>query len=261
MDEPDDSHPQPKRVNAEAKRLFLEALRAGAPRDEAAAAAGFTAEAFYYARKRDPVFRLAWLWALALSAQEERAARASAAALAIPPLEGEIAPNANRLLQRRPRRRALFTAAGKRLFLDHFAGTADAHAAAEAAQVAYPTIVAHRLRDPDFAAAWDEALATAYAALEAEALRQRLEGQRLLREEIVPAGEMAKEFDRVMQLLARYERRGGTVGLREVRRGRERSWTFDEAITALGKKLDALGVRRGLLPQPQLPPPSPDAGQ
>jgi hypothetical protein len=39
-------------------------------------------------------------------------------------------------------------------------------------------------------------------------------------------------------------------------------WTFDESIAALDKKLQALGVRRGLIaPEDQAPPAGPGIGQ
>jgi len=239
-----------RRVDTGAKEAFLAALRDGVPRDEAARRAGFTSEAFYYARKRDGVFRFAWMWALELSAADERGAFAAAAA------DGDevIAPNANRLLQRRRVRRRRFDDRRKRVFLDHFAGTADAHAAAAAAGVGYSTVVQHRLKDAGFARGWDEALAVAYAALEAEAVRQRLDAQRNLREGLCPTGEITQEFDRVVRLLARYERRDGRIGMRAPGRGHERRWTFDEAIDALDRKLRALGARSGVAAEPILLP-------
>lgn len=249
--------PDKRRVDAAAKRDFLAGLRAGLSRDEAAAKAGFTANAFYYARKADPVFALAWAWAADLSAADAHAARSAAT-----PGEGTIAPNANRILQRRSVRRAAFDDRRKRIFLDHFAGTADAYQAAAAACVAYSTVLAHRRNDPEFAAAWDEALAVAYAALEAEAVRQRLEAQRNLREGLSPKGEIPREFDRVMRLLARYERKDGRIGLRGRGRGGEQRWSFDEAMALLDRKLRALGVRRGVLPPAAAlpPPPAKDGG-
>ena len=248
-----EARPPRRQVDEAAKARFLEGLRAGLARDEAARRAGFTATAFYNARERDPVFRLAWRWAHDLSAADDRAAFRAAPALGP---DEVIAPNANRLLQRRRMRRRRFDDSRKRLYLDHFAGTADSHAAAEAAGVCHSTIVAHRLKDPAFAAAEGEALAVAYAALEIEALRQRLEAQRRLREGLSPTGEISKEFERVMQLLARYDRRGGAVGLRRVAPGRERRWSFDEAIVELDRRLRALGVRHGIEAEPiALPPP------
>lgn len=245
-----DSHkPGGRRVDVAAKEAFLAAIRDGAPREEAAGRAGFTANAFFYHRKRDPVFRLAWTFAHELSAADERSATASAK-LHYEAGEVRIVPNANRLLQRRPVRRRHFDETRKRLFLDHFAGTADLEEAAAVAGVGKSTVVQHRLKDPDFGAACEAALAIAYALLEGEAVRQRLEAQRKLREGLCPTGEIAQEFERVMRLLARYERKNGRIGVREVAEGRERRWTFDEAIDWLDKKLQALGVRRGILPPP-----------
>jgi len=235
-----------RRIDAAAKAAFLAALRAGAHRDEAARQAGFTWRGFHSARRRDPAFRLGWTWALELSAADARADRASSGGPA-PADETAIAPNNNRRLQRR-QRRLRFTDARKQIFLDFFAGTADAFAAAEAAGVGYSTVYDHRRKDPEFAEAYDETLASAYAMLEAEALRQRLDAQRDLREGRMPKGEMAQEFERVLKLLARYDRKDGRIGPREIGRGRQRRWTFDEAIEALDKKLRALGLRRGLPP-------------
>ena len=243
-----------RRVDEAAKENFLAALRDGVARDEAAARAGFTSEAFYCARKRDPVFRRAWIWALELSAADERAAFAAAR----PPAPDEtIAPNAHRTLQRRRIRRRLFDARRKAVFLAYFSGTADMNAAAAAAGIGYSTVIQHRLKDPAFAADCDEALAVAYAALEAEAVRQRLEAQSRLREGLCPTGEIAQEFERVLRLLARYERKNGRIGLRAVAPGRERRWTFDEAIVELDRILRAMGARHGVDAEPilLLPPP------
>lgn len=241
----DSRRPGRRLVDAAAKAGFVASLRAGVARDEAARAAGFSAEAFYCARKRDALFRHAWMWALELSAVDEREAQ-RAASLAAAACADPIAPNNRRPLQRRRMRGIKFTDARKRVFLDHYAGTADAFAAADAAGIHYSTFHKHYREDPEFAAACDEALAFAYAQLEAEAVRQRLEAQRGLREGRIPKGEMAREFDRVMQLLARHERRDGRVARRTVGHGRQKSWTFDEAIVALDKKLRALGLRHGI---------------
>jgi hypothetical protein len=240
--EPRRARPPRRRIDGAAKARFLAALRAGEHRDEAARKGGHSWRGFYGARRRDPVFALGWGWALELSAADERAKEAGAAGAG----GTEIAPNNQRRLQRR-KRQLRFTDARKRVFLDFFAGTADAFAAAQAAGVGYSTVYEHRRKDPVFAEAYDETLAQAYAMLEAETVRQRLEAQRDLREGRLPLGEMAQEFERAMKLLARYDRRDGRVGTREVRRGRERRWSFDEAIAALDKRLRALGLRRGVI--------------
>jgi hypothetical protein len=253
----DDSGQARRRIDGEAKARFVAALRAGTSRDSAAAAEGFSAEAFYCARKRDPLFRSAWIWAMELSAVEEREAR-RAAAMAAAARQGDIQPNNLRVAQRRRKRGIEFTEARKQIFLDHFAGTADVQAACDAAGVHYSTVYRHRRTDARFAAGWDEALAQAYALLEAEAVRQRLEAQRRAAFEPHPTGAMATEFERVMKLLDRYDRRGGRVGAREVRPGRERRWSFDESIEALDRKLRALGARHGLEEVEPIPLPPPD---
>ena len=195
------------------------ALRAGATRDEAAAQAGFTANAFYYVRRGDPVFALAWAWAIDLSAADAHAA----------------APRRRRPARRGPRSPRTPTASCSAA---PSAAPASTTAASASSSIISPAPRTPRPRprrrefscppspsiaasDPEFAAGCDEALAIAYAALEAEAVRQRLEAQRDLREGIAPTGEMPQEFDRVMRLLARYERKDGRIGLRTVGRGRE----------------------------------------
>jgi len=252
MSKASDSPRQPRRlIDRGVKERFLLALRAGAHRDAAAAQAGFSAQALYAARRRDPLFRLGWLWALELSAAEERerdrAAQVRQGAFA--GADGgrvEIAPNNHRALQKQRMRRVRFGAARKTIFLDHFAGTADVVAAAAAAGVGVSTVYQHRARDPQFAEDWDVALRQSYVILEAEAVRQRLEAQRRIRESPNPTGEMAKEFERVMQLLARYDRRDGRIGMRSVQHGRQKRWTFEEAMAALDKKLRSLGLRHGI---------------
>ena len=252
-----DSGPARRLIDREVKLRFLASLRAGAHRDEAAAQAGFSPRALYTARRRDPLFKLGWVWALELSAFEERAREraarvregeaADAGAEAGADRDGvEIAPNNQRALQKRKVRRVRFGAARRKIFLDHFAGTADVVAAAAAAGVGVSTVYDHRARDPHFAEDWDAALRQSYVLLEAEAVRQRLEAQRTIRERPNPTGEMAKEFERVMQLLARMDRRDGRIGTREVRHGRQRRWTFEEAMVALDKKLRSLGLRHGI---------------
>jgi hypothetical protein len=259
MSEAGDSGPARRLIDRAVKVRFLAALRAGAHRDEAAAQAGFSPRALYTARRRDPLFKLGWVWALELSAaderERERAARvreggaADAGADAGADRDGEdveIAPNNQRALQKRKVRSVRFGAARRKIFLAHFAGTADAFAAARAAGVSYSTVYDHRARDPQFAEDWDAALRQSYVLLEAESVRQRLAAQAKLRETPEPTGEMAKEFERVMLLLARMDRRDGRIGMREVRHGRQRRWTFEEAMVALDKRLRSLGLRHGI---------------
>lgn len=243
----------PRRLIGEhEKARFLEGLRDGVAREQAAAAAGFDLGSFYNARKRDRVFRLAWEWALDLAAIDERGGELSRRGAEGGP-DDRIAPKGSRLLQRQKMRWVKFTARRQQIYLDHFAGTADSEAAAAAAGVSTHTVRAHARKYPEFEAAESEALRYAYVRLEAESVRQRLDAQRRLSENLAPAGEIAEEFDRVMKLLARYDRREGRIGRREVGAASRQRSTFDEAIEALDRKLNALGIRRGILPRPEAP--------
>jgi hypothetical protein len=101
-----------------------------------------------------------------------------------------------------------------------------------------------------FAQGWEEALAHGYAVLDAEALRRRLEAQQRARFELVPTGELTIEFDRLMQLLERRDKLAARVSARGQPGppGVRKRWTFEESIHLLDKRLQALGVRRGIVP-------------
>jgi len=71
---------------------------------------------------------------------------------------------------------------------------------------------------------------------------------------------MAEEFERVMKLLARYDRKGGRIGSREHRPSASRAWSFEDAIKALDKALDSLGARRAPFPPGLLQDKSGDGG-
>lgn len=64
--------------------------------------------------------------------------------------------------------RKRFDARRKALFLEWFAATCNVLLSAEKAGVAYQTVFKHRMRDPAFAAAWNEAVQQGYARIEAE---------------------------------------------------------------------------------------------
>ncbi len=231
-------------IDAPTMACFLAALRRGARRAEAAHAVGFHLNALQNARVRDPLFRLAWGWAEDLVAADLSAAR-NAATSADEDEDGvpiRYASQGGRILQRRRMSWLRFTPERQRRFLDHFAGTADAGAAAQAAGVCIQTVNNHRRRDPEFAPAYQEALELAYLKLQAEALRQRHEARQRLRDGLMPEGEMSEDFDRVMQLLRYWKRRDGGLGPRPAGL-RGRSWTFDEAMELLEKKMLALGVK------------------
>ncbi|MEA2998978.1 MAG: hypothetical protein QOK17_811 [Sphingomonadales bacterium] len=232
-----------RRIDDAAKAAFLAALRGGARREDAAEAAGFSLMGFYGARSRDPVFKAEWTEALAASPAAARRVRACEE-------RGEvrIAPANRRLFQRRRRRNVRFDARAQALYLAHFAATGDSRAAAAAAGVHISTVRLHRGNDPAFREAHRQALGQAYDFLEAETLRQRLAAQERLRAAIEAAApdpppslvaEAGAEFDRTMKLLARLERKPRRPDTHGPRRGR---WTFEQAIAALEKRLNALGI-------------------
>jgi len=251
MNEDDSAMPPRRLIDEGDKTRFLESLRAGASREEAAAAAGFPLGSLYNVRARDSVFRLGWEWALDLAAIDERGGELSRRTADGEPGD-RIAPKNGRLLQRQKARWVKFNEGRQQIYLDHFAGTADSEAAAAAAGVTTHAVRAHARKHPEFAAVESEALRYAYARLEAEAVRQRLEAQRRLSENLEPTGEIAREFERVMKLLARHDRKDGRIARREVGHGSRERWSIEEAIEALDKRLRALGVRRGILPPEQL---------
>jgi hypothetical protein len=171
------------RIDAAAKVAMLAALREGRRPGAVAAAYGVTLQAFYSARRRDPLFAAAWPDAHALSAEAERRPVEPADSD-----EAHIASNNRRLL---------------------------------------------RL----------EAQARLWAAMEeAEARGAKL-----------PPEAEGVEFDRTMKLLARWDRRDGRLGPREVRHGRQQSMSFVDSIELLDRKLRSLGVRTDV--------PPPEAGQ
>jgi hypothetical protein len=243
-DEPDS---RPRRIDSAAKAAFLERLRQGDRRDDAAEAAGFSLMGFYGARARDPAFRAEWSAALAAPAAAGRRVRAYEE-------RGEvrIAPANRRLYQRRRRRHVRFDATAQAIYLAHFSTNGDSRAAAAAAGVSPSTVRLHRKTDPAFREAHKQALAEAYEYLQVESVRQRLAAQQRLRAAIEAAeparppelaAEAAAEFDRTMKLLARLDRRPRRPDRHGPRHGR---WTFDQAIALLEKRLDALGVPRSV---------------
>lgn len=218
-----------RRIDDEAMGIFLQAVRRGAALEDAARAAGFTLGGFWKVRKRDPAFD---------EAVEEALEQSNAPRF--------IRAGNGRKLQLRSHRGLRFVDWRRELFLEHLAGTCNEVESAAAAGVCAATVYRHRMKDPEFAARHQAALEQGYVRLEAEALRQRLQAQQRLAEALdkglEPKGELVQEFDRVMKLLARWERRGGRIGPRRVSPERSRAWTADEALEALERKLRALGI-------------------
>lgn len=224
---------------------FVIALGEGATVEEAAQRSELVLSSLYWRRERDPAFAAAWDEAI------EKSAR--------PVL---IAVQNKRALQLQKTRRVKFTPARRETFLAHFAATGDETAAAAKAHVSVDSVYRLRKRDPDFAAAWQDALEAAVSRLDAELVRQRLAAVERMRA-AVEAGaaaavdpEHAIEFERALKLLQRFDRRArgsATPGPRTVRRERLRPGKFEDAIVRLEKKLISMGVpidEEGLAPRP-----------
>jgi hypothetical protein len=243
MDGEGDSERRRGRIDGAAKAAFLAAVRRGVPLEAAAAEAGASLQGLYGARQRDRAFAAEWVEALAQSAEEERAGVCPHCGSAVG--EEKVAPNNRRRLQKRRIRKLRFDARRKERFLAHFASSCDVEAAARAVGVDATTVFKHRRKDPAFAAAFDEALAQGYARLEAEALRQRLEAQKRMRRALddgVPSGEIAAEFERVLKLLQRWDRKCERPGVRAVARSRKPALSFEESLALLERKLRNLDI-------------------
>lgn len=262
MNDRDDPLPHQRCIDVAAKAGFLADLRRGARREDAAADAGFSLMGFYGARRRDPAFKSAWEEALGELPAAQRRERAYAerdaciekSRWACPERsrgEVRIAAANRRFWQRRRRSHVRFIAERQADFLTHFASSCDARAAAAAAGVSESTVHLRRRTDPVFAEAYAQALQEGYARLETEMLRQRLAAQARLREAIEAAGpaaplpaEEGAEFDRIMKILARHDRKPRRVERGFRSGGQRQRMSFDEAIVLLDRKLRAMGVRR-----------------
>lgn len=249
------------RIDAAAKATCLEGLLTGARVADLAAAISVTPQALQRARKRDPLFDAGWRAAHAASAAAERG---SAVEGSIGPAgEERIASNNRRGLQVRKMRHVRFDAKRQQRFLAHFAWSADTLAAAAEAGVCETTVYNQRRSNPAFAEEFQAALDQAYARLEAEALRQRLAAQQALRAAVessepgaepgaAPAApvpsDLAAEFERVLKLLARWDRKPRRPERQAGPDGRLENWSFEGAIALLNRRLAALGMEVPPLP-------------
>jgi len=222
-----------KTLTPAAEVAFLVALRGGAGVAAAAAEAGVALSTLYCRRRRDPLFDSAWSLAAEASSgwrwDEETGRKVRSA--------GTV-----RRLRFAGRRRAAFLAVLERdCNTDRAAGETGVNPA---------TVRRHLQADPEFGRDAGEALRRGFEALGREreaawaAIRAGIasgEGQW----EIVPRGRITSDFDEQMRLMARYERRDGTLGPRRVRHGWMRSMSFEDAIVLLDRKLRWMGVEVG----------------
>jgi hypothetical protein len=220
--------PGKKAFGPEAMGVVVAALRRGATVKAAAREAGFSDATVHGWRKKAPHFGAAC-----------RDALDGREALVVP-------GNGGREWQLRKPRRNDFSRRRKRIYLEHFAATGDARAAAAAAGVSKGTVANHKLSDPAFREGCAQALAEAYATLEALAVRQRLAAMERIEfdrgKEAPPSGlDPDAEFARTMELLREHKRsRAATTSASG--RPPER-WSFEDSMAALEKSLKILGIR------------------
>ena len=189
---------------------FVAALRGGALVEAAAREAGVAISTLYWRRKRDPLFAAAWDSAVALSAGA-------------------------------PGRRLRFGAGRRRRFLASFERSCNLAWACEETEVDPGTVYRHVGRDPGFERGCRAALARGVAQLERELAAERAaRARRWASHEIVPIGRPTADFDEAMKLLARWDRPDGSIGPRFVRHGRQKRWSFEDAIALLAKRLRAM---------------------
>lgn len=199
-----------KTLTPAAQAAFVVALRGGALVEAAAREVGVAVSTLYWRRGRDPVFAFAWEAAAALSAEA-------------------------------PGRRLRFAGRRRLRFLAAFEASCNTSRSCGETGVHTATVYRHIKRDPGFRGDCCTAYRRGTAGLERElAARRAARARRWARHEIVPVGRPSGDFEQVMKLLARWDRRDGTFGPREVRYGRMKRMSFDEAIALLAKRLRSL---------------------
>ena len=208
-----------KTLTPASQAAFLADLAGGALVEAAAARVGVAIATLYRRRGRDPVFAAGWACAVARSAGA-------------------------------PGRRLPFDGGRRRRFLASFERSCNALMACQEAGVHPATVYRHIGGDPGFQRECRAALARGAARLERElAAESAARAERWARHPIVPKGEPTEDFDEAMKLLARWDRRDGSIGPRQVSHGRMRRGSFDEAIARIERKLRAMepcwGVRAG----------------
>jgi len=159
--------------------------------------------------------------------------------------ELRVSPNKNRLVQvRRAGGRKLFDGERKAVFLEWFAATCNAKLSAERAGVCYQTVFKHRMKDPGFAATWDEAIEQGYARIEARLVQEACP---LSPTPLPRGGEgLDEKFDPelAMQLLREHKRRlPGSAEKRKNLRTTARVASDAEVIAALEKRLKGFALR------------------
>lgn len=137
-----------------------------------------------------------------------------------------------------------WTVKQRAVFLDHLAASCNVSASAKATGVLAGTAYRMYRRDPEFARAWDAALATGYTALETMLVARAMGSLDIPQgETAVPAVE-TMDSELALRVLGHHKRAVKTTlngGAPPLRQSRE-----DETNAAILKKLRALAKRRGI---------------
>ena len=174
-----------------------------------------------------------------------------------PPRPGEelrVCAGKNRIVQiAKAGARKLFDAERREVFLEWFAATCNAKLSAERAGVCYQTVFKHRMKDPGFAAAWDEAVAQGYARIEARLVQEctpviasEAKQSSLDRHGSIEPRDDEESFDPELALLLLREHRRrppGSPDKRKNLRTTARVATEQEVISALEKRLKGFALR------------------
>lgn len=166
---------------------------------------------------------------------------------------GEIMPGCNRRLHQRRKRHNLFGKARRQAFLEHLAATCNVQASAAVAGVAVSTVYANRMRDAEFRADWDAAIAQGYARLEAALIARAAAGEgrtEIAGDKIVdpstgsgrggPEAPERIDWDKGMELLRHQQR--NLAGRPVDNRMRPARVPIEQVAAKLIRKLKALGV-------------------
>lgn len=136
-----------------------------------------------------------------------------------------------------------WTVKQRAVFLDHLAASCNVSASAQAAGVLPGTGYRMYRRDPEFARAWDAALATGYAALETMLVARALGTLNIPQGETpVPAVDTI-DSELALRVLGHHKR--AVKSTLNIGAPRLRQSTEDETNAAILKKLRALAKRRG----------------
>jgi hypothetical protein len=141
-------------------------------------------------------------------------------------------------LQAKPKRRA-FTEARRKRFLNHFAASCNARAAARAVGVSENCVHAWRRKDPQFNAAWKEALQLGYARLEAELIRSARKALTIRPRQDAAVRVGAMDAKTALAVLEGYRRTGG--------RDLGTVWPHPYDVEAVRRRLEAKMRLLGLL--------------